>query len=138
MVLSLDGSYAKAALGRPVHIGDEWNIVIISRGQRLVSRIEVRNAVVSAGGRTPAEELHALRHDFGALTLAAAIAGLLLATGDTAFDIDLAPFLQVLPAELGLLAPGDDVMPFSLFVVVAIASLIALGGGQREVADALA
>jgi hypothetical protein len=43
--------------------------------------------------RTPAEELDALCHDFRAITLAAAVARLVLPRGDFALDEDLTAFL---------------------------------------------
>src|SRR6266851_4246121 len=129
--------HAKVTIGRHIKSDDEWNIVVIRRGRHIGAGVEVRRAIVSAGGRAPAEELHALRHDFGAVTLATAVAGLVLATGDAAFDVSLAAPLEIAPAGLRRLSPDDDVVPLRLFAGLAVATGEAVGGSQREVADAL-
>src|ERR1700740_1107851 len=96
---------AEGTIGRPIERDDKWNIVVVRQRRHIGAGVKVRRAIVSAGGRAPAEELHALRHDFGAVTLAAAVAGLVLATGDATFDISLAPFLEIAPAGLSRLSP---------------------------------
>jgi len=107
--------HAEVTIGRHIESDDEWNIVVIRGGRHIGAGVKVRCAIVSARGRTPAEELHALRHDFGAVTLAAAVAGLVLATGDAAFDVSLAALLEIAPAGLSQLSPDDDVVPLGLF-----------------------
>src|SRR6266851_8847275 len=129
--------HAEVTIGWHIKSHDEWNIVVIRRGWHIGAGVKVRRAIVGAGGRAPAEELYALRHDFGAVTLAAAVAGLVLATGDAAFDVSLAPLLEIAPAGLRRLSPDDDVVPLRLFAGLTVATGEALGGSQREVADAL-
>src|SRR5216683_3491651 len=92
--------HAEVTIGWHIKSHDEWNIVVIRQGRHIGAGGKVRRALVSAGGRAPAEELHALRHDFGAVTLAAAVAGLVLVTGEAAFDVSLAARLEIAPAGL--------------------------------------
>src|SRR5260370_11681629 len=97
--------HAELTIGRHIESDDEWNIVVIRRGRHIGAGVKVRRGIVSAGGRAPAEELYALRHDFATMTLAAAVAGLVLATGDAAFDVSLAALLEIAPAGLSRLPP---------------------------------
>src|SRR5258707_963320 len=106
--------HAEVTIGWHIERDDEWNIVVIRQGRHIGAGGKVRRGIVSAGGRAP-EELHALRHDFGAVTLAAAVAGFVLATVDAAFDVSLAALLEIAPASLRRLSPDDDVVPLRLF-----------------------
>ena len=78
-----------------------------------------------------AEKLHVVHLDFGGEAL---VAGLVrpLAGAEFALDINLGAFADEAFGYVGIVAPGDDVMPFSVFAELAVAVAIAFGGGQAE------
>lgn len=81
-----------------------------------------------------AEHLHLIGDDFGDVAVLA-VAILVLAGLDLAFDIDLLAFVQVFAADIGEAAPGDDVVPFGALLRLAVAVFELFAGGQREGGD---
>ena len=137
MLIEASLLHAEVTIGWHIESDDEGNIFIVRRRRHIGAGIEVRRAIVSTGGETPAEELHALRYDFSAVTLAAAVARFVFAIGDAAFDVSLAAFPKITPASLSRLASDHDIVPLRLFAGLAVAAGEAFGGAQREVAHAL-
>ncbi len=77
----------------------------------------------AASAVAAAEHLEVVGYDFGAVLLFTRIA-VVPGTGlQSALDIDLTPLGEVLPGDLGLASPNDDVVPLGLFLAVTVAIL---------------
>lgn len=86
---------------------------------------------------TAAEHFHLIGNDVvsGALD---AVFALVFAALDTAFQVHLAAFTQVLTGDFGEFAVHGDVVPFGTFYALAVAVVPRLAGGNAEVTDGLA
>src|SRR5208282_4567072 len=90
-------------------------------------------ALVRSGAPAAAEKLHPLRYDFGHVTFAAAVLGLVVTIRDAPFDKDLPALLEVLAAAFSLFAVDDDIVPVGAFLLGAVAIRKVLAGGDREI-----
>lgn len=86
---------------------------------------------------TAAEHFHLIGNDVvsGALD---AVFALVFAALDTAFQVHLAAFTQVLTGNLGEFAVHGDVVPFGTFYALAVAVVPRFAGGNAKVTDGLA
>ena len=80
---------------------------------------------------TAAKKLHLVSYDFRGVTLAPVLVRPLTGT-DTAFDIQLRPFVDILLGYVRETSPNDDVVPFGVFTLLAAAVCETLGSGKRE------
>ena len=67
-----------------------------------------------------------------------AVFALVFTTLDTAFQVHLAAFTQVLTGDFGEFAVHGDVVPFGTFYALAVAVVPRFAGGNAEVTDGLA
>src|SRR5512139_4166153 len=103
-----------------------------TRARRLVVVVHVGHAAAAA----PAQHLHAVAANFSGVFLNAFLVGV-LAGADRALHVDLAAFLQVLPAHFGGAPEEADPVPLGLLNHLAGFILVFVGGGNGEVGDSL-
>src|SRR4029077_8249695 len=117
--------------------GSERNVVVAEFGIRLRER---GPRLFGAGARPAAapfarsEHLDALCLDLGRRPLVAVLV-VPFARRQRALDVHLAALLEVLTADLGLVAPADDPVPFGPLLLRAGLVRPLLVGREREVAD---
>src|SRR5205823_3251139 len=125
-------------LGRNVARDKKWDVLVVHR-RRCIGTAAAkvsRSSVCYAGAA--AEELHPLRDYLSAIALAAPVLGLVLASLQAALDIALPAFLEILPAELGLFAIDDYVMPVRPLLPGTLSVGVGIARGEREISHRLA
>src|SRR5262249_57408383 len=101
------------------------------------ARLFDRRAALGIGWRR-AEKLTPDGKDLGPLALPAIIFRFILAGPQFTLHVDLAAFREVLATRLSHLAESHDLMPFRVFLALAVLVSVGLVGGHRKAADRLA
>src|SRR2546422_2535536 len=105
-------------------------------------RAAFASAGVAAAGRGvvvipfAVEHLHVVCDDLRTVPLLSRLLVVPTVIADGPIDVDELPFAQILPADLGELAPGHDVVPLGALLLLAGAVGETLIGGERELGDA--
>src|SRR5262245_46250201 len=87
---------------------------------------------------TPAEHLHRVAADLGAVAVLAGFLVLPLARSQAAFDVHLRALLQVFARDLGQAAEKRDAVPLGGFLRLAARLVFpAIGGGDANIGDGL-
>lgn len=111
---------------------------LISTLAALISTLTTLAALITALSAgvvlATAEELDHISDDFGSVALGAGLV-LPFACAELAFDIELGAFGDEAFHRVGEAAPCYDVVPFGVFMLLAIAVAIPLGGGEGERGD---
>jgi hypothetical protein len=125
---------AASAAAVSTHIGIRWLFVRTAAGPTTTTATATTRRTISAAAA--AEELHIIGDDLGDVAFVAVF--VVVVSGlDPTFDIDLAPFGQVLGTDLCSLSPDHDAVPFRPILTLSILVVPALAGGQAQFADSL-
>src|SRR5512147_2249458 len=105
--------------------------------RRRRARTEIGVARATPAAIPAAEELHAVGDDFRRVLLDAFLVRV-LASLQTALNIDGASFLQVFAGDLGQASEQHDGVPFGLFLLFSALVLPRFRGGDAQVGDGVA
>src|SRR5215469_15832934 len=120
--------------------GSEWDVLVVHRWQVATSWLSPATAattevtdLIGSGAGASTQELHALSDDVGYVAFAAAVFGLVVSIRNPSLHENLTAFFEVLPAELGLLAVDNDVVPVGSLLLGAAAIGVIFAGRNRKI-----